>query len=386
MVCYADGEDGKGREVTTIVPSLMATPSGRYYSDPGIFEQERDRIFHRSWFAVTHVSDVPTPGKFRTAQVGRENVVVVRGHDGAVQAFLNVCRHRGFLLCKEEYGEVRRNFRCAYHSWTYGLDGRLVAAPHLAKMPDVDRDDWGLKRLHVREYLGYVWVCLAEEPPSFEETVVHAITRRFDDEQAVDSWQTAELKVGRRISYTVKANWKIIVENFMECYHCASIHPELTSVIPECVQGYAAQHYVGRGLRLGDDAEAFSVDGTGGFDKLPGITEDQDRTYWGVTINPQVFINFVPDHVIFHRLFPISAESTVVECDWLFAKDVPVGAQLDHSVELFHRVNQQDFEVCEMCQLNMKSSVYETGGVLVPHEHHIAADFHSWYLRALETP
>jgi glycine betaine catabolism A len=369
--------------VLNLPASLMATLPGRYYSDPQIFDQEQDRLFQRYWFGFTHVSDLRTPGKYRTGQVGRENVIAVRDHDGEIRAFLNVCRHRGTRLCLEEYGEVERNIRCSYHSWTYALDGKLVGAPHIKKMPDIDPLEWGLRQVHTREYLGYVWVCLADEPPSFEDTVVRTVTERFDDAKAVDNWTIPDLKVARRISYDVQANWKIIIENFMECYHCASIHPEFVSVVTEYKKGYAAQHYVGRGISFGEEAEAFTVDGKGGFGKIPTVTEEQDRKYWGVTINPQVFINLVPDHVIFHRMFPVAVDRTIVECDWLYVKEVPdSGPELDHSVELFHRINQQDFDASERCQINMRSRVYESGGVLVPHEHHIGPAFHDWFAKA----
>ncbi|MFH9426359.1 aromatic ring-hydroxylating dioxygenase subunit alpha [Streptomyces sp. NPDC017529] len=371
----------------SLPPSFLATLPGRYYHAPDIFELEQDRLFQQYWYAFTHVTDVQQPGKYRTAQVGRENVLVVRGNDGELRAFLNVCRHRGTRLCMDEYGETKKNFRCTYHAWTYGLDGGLVAAPHLAKMPDVDRTEWGLKQVWLREYLGYVWVCLADEPPSFEDTVISPVSERFGDAQAVDNWTMPELKVGRRISYDVKANWKVLVENFLECYHCATMHPEFLGVIPEYAEGYAAQYYVGRGVKFGEDVEGFTVDGKGGFGKLPGLTEEQDRQYWGVLINPQFFVSLVPDHVIAHRMFPVSAHRTIVECDWLYAQDVPdEGPELDRSVELFHRVNQQDFAACERCQVNMGSKLYEPGGVLVPHEHQIASAFHDWFTKAFGEP
>ena len=173
-------------------------------------------------------------------------------------------------------------------------------------MPDVDRDDRGLVPVALREWLGYAWVCLAEEPPSFDDTVTGAVTARLGDPRAVDAYAPADLAVGRRISYDVAANWKLIVENFMECYHCAPIHPELTSVLPEFAGGYAAQYYVGHGAAFAGRADGFTVDGSPGFGRLPGVTDEQDRRYYAVTIRPQVFINLVPDHVILHRMTPLA--------------------------------------------------------------------------------
>ncbi|MGW1811726.1 aromatic ring-hydroxylating dioxygenase subunit alpha [Streptomyces sp. NPDC002078] len=286
-------------------------------------------------------AELAEPGQFRTFQVGRESVLVSRSRDGSVKAFLNICRHRGAKLCLEESGEVKRAFQCPYHAWRYGLDGKLVAAPNLTSMPDIDRTAYGLIN-------------------------------------GIESYGVEKLRVGRRITYDVKANWKLIIENFMECYHCATIHPELTEVLPEFADGYAAQYYVGHGAEFGEGVKGFTVYGGEGLDRIPGVAEDQDRRYYAITVKPQVFVNLVPDHVIFHRMYPLAADRTVVECDWLYLPHVvETGKDVDRSVELFHRVNQQDFDACERTQPGMSSRAYAKGGVLVPSEHHIGA-FHTW--------
>jgi glycine betaine catabolism A len=359
--------------------SLMATLPGRWYTDPAVFAREQETIFEDMWFCAVWTADIAEAGQFRVVEVGRESVLIVRDNDGTLRAMLNVCRHRGARLCIEESGQLRRTLRCAYHAWTYDLAGRLVAAPNLVKMPDIDRDAYGLIRVELREWLGYAWVCLADQPPSFAETVISAVTGRLGDPEAIESYRMADLAVGRRISYDVAANWKLIVENFMECYHCATIHPELTSVLPEFKAGFAAQYYVGHGAAFADRAEGFTVDGSPGFPRLPGVLDEQDRRYFAITIRPQVFINLVPDHVILHRMFPLAADRTTVICDWLFDPGV-LGQDTSRSVELFDRVNRQDFDACERTQPSMSSRAYRDGGVLVPSEHHIA-EFHEWVIR-----
>jgi Rieske 2Fe-2S family protein len=358
--------------------SLRETLPGRYYTDPTIFAAEQALLFETGWFCAVLAADIPSPGDFETVQVGRESVIVARGRDGAVRAHLNVCRHRGARICTEDTGTVRRSFQCPYHAWTYGLDGSLVSAPHLREMPDVDRSALGLHPVHLREWLGYVWLCLADEPPAFEDTVIGDVTARLGSPDAIVGYQVADLRLGRRITYDVKANWKQIVENFMECYHCGTIHPELTEVLPEFANGLAAQYFVGHGAAFGEDVRGFTVDGSEGLARIPGVGEDQDRRYYAITVRPQVFINLVPDHVVFHRMFPLGAERTLVRCDWLYLPEVLAsGADIDSSVELFHRVNQQDFDACERCQVSMDSRSYARGGVLVPSEHHIG-EFHDW--------
>ncbi|MFD0578441.1 SRPBCC family protein [Dactylosporangium darangshiense] len=245
-------------------------------------------------------------------------------------------------------------------------------------MPDVDRREFGLIAVHTRIWLGYVWVCLADEPPSFEADVVGAATLRLGDAEAIEHYGIDRLQVGHRVVYDVAANWKLIVENFMECYHCATIHPELVEVLPEFAGGYAAQSFVGHGAEFGEQIQGFTVDGSPGVERIPTITEDQDRRYFAITVRPQVFINLVPDHVILHRMYPLAVDRTVVECDWLFIPSVMAGDQdIRRSVELFERVNEQDFAACERCQPAMSSRAYAKGGVLVPSEHHIG-EFHRW--------
>ncbi|MCZ4521795.1 aromatic ring-hydroxylating dioxygenase subunit alpha [Rhodococcus ruber] len=364
--------------------SLISTLPGRYYTDPAIFELEQEKIFEELWICAVRAADLDKPGAFRTVQIGRESVIVTRTRTGAIKAYLNVCAHRGARICMEDKGEVKRSFQCPYHAWTYDLDGKLIAAPNLTKMPDIDRVRYGLSSVSVEEWLGYVWVNLSENPASFDTTVVQDIRDRLGDVESIDRYKIEDLGLGRRVSYDVKANWKLIIENFMECYHCATIHPELTEVLPEFADGYAAQYYVGHGAEFGESVRGFTLDGSEGHDSIPGIAPEQDRRYYAITVRPQVFVNLVPDHVIIHRMYPIAADHTLVECDWLYLPGVVAsGRDLQHSVELFHRVNLQDFEACERCQPAMNSRKYRNGGVLVGSEHHIGI-FHDWLKNRIE--
>lgn len=368
--------------------SLIPTLGGEYYYDPDIFRREQASIFETSWMAAVRSADLATPGAFRKVDIGRESVLIVRGRDNQLRAFLNICRHRGAMLCTNDSGLLKRNIQCPYHAWTYRFDGKLMAAPNLGSLTDeagqgINRTEYGLIEVSLREWLGYAWVCLAADPPDFTASVINSVADRLGDAEAIEHYAIDELTVGRRIVYDVAANWKLIIENFMECYHCATIHPELTEVLPEFADGLAAQYFVGHGATFGDEVEGFTVDGSAGLTPIPGVAPDQDRRYYAITVRPSVFINLVPDHVIFHRMFPLAHDRTIVECDWLYLPDVVAGGHdINRSVELFHRVNQQDFDACERTQPSMSSRAYRSGGVLVPSEHHIG-EFHEWLLAAI---
>src|SRR5580658_1967216 len=193
-------------EVITSLPAdadwaaaFSPTLGGHYYTDPAIFAREQERIFSCMWFCAIRIADLAAPGAFRSCQVAQESVLCVRGADGQVRAFLNLCRHRGARLCPAESGEVKRYLRCSYHSWSYGLDGKLTAAPNLGPVSPAVRERYGLIPVAAREWLGYLWLCLDDEPPSFERTVIGAVTRRLGDPAAIDRYGIGGLALGRRI-------------------------------------------------------------------------------------------------------------------------------------------------------------------------------------------
>ena len=220
----------------TMAPSSVFLPTlpGRYYTDPAIFEQEKRDIFEKQWMYVCRTEDVPAPGRFVRATVGNENVIVIRGRDQELRAFLNVCRHRGATLCLTGAGDVGRSIRCPYHSWTYRLDGSLMSAPNWRSMAAVDKAGYGLHPVALAEWHGPVWLNLAENPTPFDEQVWRQLDYRLGGDRAKFArYDLAGLVAGRRVDYTVAANWKIIQENFQECYHCATIHPELVDALPQ---------------------------------------------------------------------------------------------------------------------------------------------------------
>jgi Rieske 2Fe-2S family protein len=357
-------------------PKLIACPDRSWYTDPAVLDAEQSAIFARRWVLVGRGSELPDPGDYVTVDVAGESVMIVRQDDGAVHGMLNVCRHRGARILLEGKGSCARMIRCPYHSWSYGLDGTLLGAPNLRESVGPAQARLALQPVDVREAHGCLWVNLdgrAGPTDGFDADIGAQLRDRLGSDDALAGWELERLVTGRQIRYEVAANWKLIVENFMECYHCASIHPELVTVVPEFRAGVASQAQpVGHGSALSAEAEGFTVDGRAGPATLPRLDDPQRRAYFAITLLPNAFVNLFDDHVVLHRFTPLAVDRTEVVCDWLFAPEALV-AQPDiaPTVELFDRVNLQDFEACERCQLGAMSRIYAHDNVLVPAEHHL---------------
>ncbi len=364
---------------------FLPTLPGRYYTDPAIFELEKRNIFGRQWQFVCRAEDVPAPGRFVRVTVADENVLVVRGQDQRLRAFLNVCRHRGSSLCQADSGDVGRSIRCPYHSWSYRLDGSLMSAPNWGTMATADKAGLGLHPVHLTEWQGLVWLNLAGDPAPLDEQVWPQLDYRLDGDRAKFlRYGMADLRAGRRIDYTVAANWKIIQENFQECYHCSTIHPELVDTLPQFRDISRLPGYVADGYYFADHKASFSVSGQTVLPRLPGLTERDERRYYGMVLRPNCFLSLLPDHVIVHRFQPVGPELTTVTCEWLFPAETIAGYDVADTVDLFHRVNVQDFAATQWCQPNMKSRAYAGGGVLVPLEQEIIGGwYYRWYRESM---
>ena len=351
---------------------LVATLPGAYYYAPEIYSQELERIFGQMWVCVERAEHVRQPGDFITAEVAGESLIVVRGRDNQLRAFYNACRHRGAQLTGAACGSAKA-LTCMYHAWTYGLDGRLQGAPNIASFGDFPREQFGLLPVALEVWEGLIWLNLADEPPPLREQLEAPIRERFGTLDQFARYGLGNLTLGKRIAYDVHANWKLVVENFMECYHCAPMHPELCALLPAFYNGTSYQGLVGVGTAFADDVTQFSRSGTGNRPRLPGLTDTDDRTYFGLTLAPNVLISLLPDHIIVHTAQPRGPEQTHVTCDWLFDPAVAAAADFDpsDSVEIFDIVNKQDWQVCELTQRGVRSKAFAHGGVYVPSEQHI---------------
>ncbi|MEO8972613.1 MAG: aromatic ring-hydroxylating dioxygenase subunit alpha [Ktedonobacteraceae bacterium] len=354
--------------------SFLSTLPGRYYYDPTIYEQELEKIFSRLWVCVGRAEAIEEVGAYMTVQVGQENVIVVRGRDGTLRAFLNVCRHRGAQLCSEATGKLKGSIQCSYHAWTYGLDGRLIGAPNVLHDEQFDRMAFSLYPVALEVWEGMIWLNLADEPASIAAQLQGPIIERFGSYEPFARYDVGSLRVGKTIVYDVQANWKLLLENFQECYHCGPMHPELCQLLPAFRSGIS-DFGEGEAATFASGVEAFTMTGKASRPMLRGLSPEGQHSYYGIVLLPDMLINLLPDHVVVHTLKPVAPDRTLVTCDWLFDPQVIVEPNFDpmDAVELFDIVNRQDWEVCEMVQHGVRSKAFAQGGVYVPIERHIRA-------------
>lgn len=351
--------------------SFASTLPGRYYYDPLIFEQEQERLFSRMWVCVGRADAIVGPGAYQVVSVGRESVIVVRNRDGVLNAFLNVCRHRGARLCPEAAGQLKGAIQCRYHAWTYGLDGRLIGAPNVLNDEQFDRTAYGLFPVALEVWEGLIWLNLDENPEPLDTQLRPILETRFGDYTTFARYGIGKLNVGKTIVYDVQSNWKLILENFMECYHCGPMHPELCNLLPGYRSGTSFND--GEAVTLAQGAEAFTITGKTNRPPLPGLLPQDLRRYYGEVLLPNVLVNLLHDHVVIHTVTPLAPDRSRITCDWLFDPEAMTMPDYDpmDAVEIFDIVNRQDWEVCQWTQQGMHSRAYKNGGIYVPIERHI---------------
>lgn len=334
------------------------TLPARYYTSEEIYAREVERIFGRRWLCVGRSEQIPNPGDYFLAEPFDESLIVVRGPDAKVRALYNVCRHRGTRMCETKSGRFSGAIQCPYHAWTYGLDGRLMAARNMADSPGFDKSQWPLREAPLAEWEGFLFVNLCAEPEPFASAFA-AIHDRFA------KWSIASLRAAKTIAYDLHCNWKLIAQNYSECYHCPVIHPQLDKLSP----WDSGRNDLGEGPFLGGFMTLRNSGGsmtTSGHTNRPPIGDvagdELDRVYY-YTIFPTMLLSLHPDYVMAHTLTPLGVDRAHVECSWLFAPATMAKPGFDPSdaVEFWDLTNRQDWKVCELSQLGIASRAYVPG-------------------------
>ena len=346
---------GFHKTAETFTPGAR-TLAQRYFISPDVFAQEQERFFSAQWLCVGHQSQLARPGDYFTRDVAGESLIVLRDHKGDVRAFYNVCRHRGTRLCQEEQGHVHA-IQCPYHAWTYALDGRLAGAPHMDDVEGFDKAAHSLRGVSLALWEGFVFVNLADNPPPLE-TVYAPLAGKFTH------WNLPMLRSARRIEYDVHANWKLVFENYSECYHCPLVHPTLAKLTPYD----AAENDLFEGPFLGGFmpiTKGHSLTMSGNACALPVgdiKAEDHHRVFY-YSILPNLLLSLHPDYVMAHQIWPRSPDRTLILCDWFFHSDAFGRADFhpDDAVEFWDMTNRQDWHVCELSQQGVSSRAYQPG-------------------------
>ena len=356
----------------------------RFYTDPAIFELELERIITANWILAGHQSELPEPGDFKVLNVANESAIIVRGSDGTLKGFANVCRHRGSLVCLESKGSTRK-FMCPYHGWTYDIDGNLTAARNMPD--DFDKSAYGLKAVSVDTVHGLMFVCFTDNPLSLD-----GAKKDLAEPMAVFDFEN--LKVAAHKSYDIPANWKLSIENYQECYHCATAHPEYARMHTLMLDGEKRQRvqgemhdkmmscglpdlcvdYLDTKARPGEIGYGYSrtalFDGyvTGSEDGKPlapllGVLSDYDGGASDFSFGAFSFLLAYSDHVVAYVFTPADKDNSRCDIYWLVRNDAEAGKDydVDRLTWLWDVTTQADKSIIGNNSKGVHSRYYEPG-------------------------
>jgi Rieske 2Fe-2S family protein len=330
------------------------------YLDEAVLGWERDHLFNR-WVCLGRTDDVIAPGRMKAFAPGAVgfSVLVVRDKDGTLRAFENVCRHRGHeLLPCGATADTGKAIVCPYHAWAYRHDGSMLAAPRFEESEYFSKAEHGLFEVPIRDWHGWLWFDPSGQGGDFDGHVGGL-------ERVVADYDAGNLRTVVTHEYDVKANWKVVVENYNECYHCPMIHPELCKVSPphsgENLDSDGS--WVGGWMELRDGAATMSLDGHSDGTVMARLDEHEQRTVMYVAVLPNLLISLHPDYVMTHLLTPVDPDTTRIECSWAFPAEVVErdGFDPSYAVDFWDITNKQDWAACESVQRGMKSPHYVPG-------------------------
>ena len=361
----------------------------KYFVSPEIFAKEQENIFSRNWLLVGHQSQIANAGDYIVQDVNRESLIVIRDKDEAIRGFYNVCRHRGTRLKEDTCGHASA-IQCPYHAWTYGLDGRLIGAPHMDEVPGFDKAEYSLHQVNLGLWEGFIFVNLAD---ASTERGDYSLAKWFAPLNGkFADWNMAILRPTKRIEYDVRANWKLMFENYSECYHCPGVHPQLQKVSPydsaenDLAEGPFLGGFMkinpGKSLTMSGNACALPIE----HDHEQEHDKESTQRVFYYSIFPNMLLSLHPEYVMVHQLWPQSPERTLIVCDWFFHPDAARAGQAvynpDDAIEFWNATNKQDWHVCELSQQGIASRAYRPGPY--SSRESIPAAWDEYYLRSME--
>jgi glycine betaine catabolism A len=380
------------------------------YVSAEAFDFDTQVMLKSVWLYACTAAHVKNPGDYFVFELANNSIIIIRGRDNEVRAFWNSCRHRGSKICLEQSGRAPR-LMCPYHQWTYGLDGKLLAARSMAE--DFDKADHGLNPVALENVGGLIFICMSDDPPPIDRV-------KADIAEQIGVYDLENLKVAVQDNYIEDANWKLVMENNRECYHCDAGHPELISVLgtygfgkglPEdgeadivddsaydaLVAAKRAEwralgidrdliefpdgwwHRVAR-LALANGAVTHSVDGKLACKKLIGPFTEPETSSLSVWTQPNSWHHFCCDHVVTFSLTPIGPDKTLLRTSWLVHADAVEGVDYDpdHLTALWRATNTQDGHFSAINHQGISSDGYQQGPYAA--EEKLVEDFKDFYV------
>jgi Rieske 2Fe-2S family protein len=327
------------------------------FADPAVLVWEIEHLFG-GWVCLGHASLVAEPGNYLMREIGQTSVFALADEDGSPRVFLNTCRHRGSRLVEESEGQVRRRIQCPYHAWSYGLDGSLVASPHMDAVEDFDRTCFGLIEVRSAVVAGLL---MADLSGAAGDPVEHV----GDLGARLAGWQLSDLRRAGSRTYEVEANWKAIGENYNECLHCPGVHPELNA-LSDYRSGNSqsgAGAWCGGSMALNEGADTMGRNGHADRPPITGLDPAEYNSVYYFALFPNAMLSLHPDYVMLHTLWPRAVDRTDVICEWYFEPSTIGAPDFDPSdaIDFWDQVNREDWRVCELTQKGVRARGYTAG-------------------------
>lgn len=331
-----------------------ATLPAPMFSDPAVYDREMERLFRRNWQCIGREDEFASPGSFRTVEIAGSGVLVLRNPRGELKAFHNVCRHRGTRLVEAEVGTGLKRLLCPYHAWSYDLDGRVLGAPHMGDAEGFDRTEFGLYPVTLRTWRGFVFVNLSPKPEPLEAALGGLIERTA-------AYPLERLRRTHRVTYEIAANWKLVVQNANECYHCPGVHPQLVKLTPyrSGEEDLRKGPVFGGWMDFVDGVSTGTLSGHTARASFPGLSADDRRRVYYYVLYPSNFLSLFPDYVTFDWFIPMGPERTRLVFDVYVDREEADPAT--DAMDFWEITNRQDWHICEMAHLGSKTVAYSQG-------------------------
>lgn len=386
-----------------------------FYTTPEVFDLDMDTIFSERWVFAASVADIPEAGSYYSFKLHNNSIFIVKDDDGKMRAFYNTCCHRGSKLCDEGRGSFAK-IVCPYHQWTYELDGRLIYAPQMPK--DFDLSKYSLTEIALENIGGLLFICLSDNPPDSIQEVKRILA------PYIDIYQIENTKVAGQLDIVEHTNWKLLMENNRECYHCNSNHPELMVPLYDYGFGYDIAGDSGEvcdadkefnqlykdkvqewealnipykevsfpdglwlraaRLPLAHNSLSHTTDGKLGCKKLFTPFKEPESSSLSVWLHPNSWFHFMCDYIITFNVMPISSSQSLVRTTWLVNKDAEEGKDYDpeHLMNCWTQTNGQDRQLVERNYQGVLSNAYKPGPYS-PSEVFVD-NFVSWYVKQIK--